>query len=158
MENTGNRILVTWERLSRAGALGKWVFSASLKYFAPYSASIQASVYELRAGYAKVAMKDRRSLHGPFRSLHAMTLANLGELTSGLAFYSGLPSDSRGIVVGFRIEFFKKARGLVTAETDCSPPNSNKEATYEVECVLRNTAEETVAKTMATWKISPKPA
>src|SRR5690606_26636636 len=92
----GTRLLNAWKRLSgRPG--GKWLFSRFVGRMAPYTGTMKALVLELEPGRAVVELKDRRSVRNHLRSVHAIALANLGELSSGLAASAAMPQGVRGI-------------------------------------------------------------
>jgi uncharacterized protein (TIGR00369 family) len=122
---------------------------------APYSGSISPRVEEIRPGYARVAMPDRRAVRNHLRSVHAVALMNLAELSSGLALNYALPDDARAILTGLSIEYLKKARGRLTAEAEVEVPRTNEEREYELESVIRDGAGEVVARARARWLVGP---
>jgi acyl-coenzyme A thioesterase PaaI-like protein len=144
-----------WDRLSPLPG-GRAAFSRSIGLIAPYSASIGATVKDLGPGRARVTLKERRRLHNPFNSVHAIALANLGELATGLAMMYDFPADARGIVTKFEITFHKKARGLITAICHTDLVDSSDERPVEVSCDIRDEAGDLVARATATWLIRPK--
>jgi len=145
-----------WDLLSGVPG-GKLVFSRLLGRTAPYTASIHASVTVLRAGYAEVEMADRRSVRNHLDCIHAVALANLGELAANVALGYVLPDDARFIVSGLEIEYAKKARGTITAIGEPPIPRTAVRATYEVPVTLRDTEGDEVAKVIVHVLVGPKP-
>ena len=137
---------------------GELLFGKLLGLINPYTGSLGARYLELRPGYARIQLRERRAVQNHVRAIHAIALINLAEVTTGLALLFGLPDDARGLPVNLSIEYHKKARGVVTAECRCDPPASSERQHTEVECQIRNEAGETVATARARWVIGPKPA
>ena len=154
-QNPAGRIYALWRQLSgRPG--GKWLFNRLLGRAVPYSGSIHPRVLELAPGHAKVEIVERRALRQHLGSIHAIALANRGELASGLAMTAALPPTVRGIVTGLSIDYFKKARGRITATSDVTVPASVAGPTeHQVEATMRNAEGETVAVIHVRWRLAP---
>ncbi|MCC6522658.1 MAG: DUF4442 domain-containing protein [Polyangiaceae bacterium] len=156
-EAHGNFLRSSWDRLARLPG-GKLVFSRLVGQAAPYTGTIGAVVTELRPGYARVRLADRRSVRNHLRCVHAIALANLAELTGNAALAYSLPDDARFIVAGMSIEYVKKARGVITAECDCPVPTSSERREYAVPVSMKNAAGEEVARATLRSLVGPKRA
>jgi acyl-coenzyme A thioesterase PaaI-like protein len=149
-------VMTWWLRLAPLPA-GRLLYSLALGWLAPYSGSIGARVEEIRPGYARVGIRDRRRLRNHLRSTHAIALINLGELTTGLAVLSTISGNMRGIVLDIHAEYLKKARGNITAIADFELPQPLFDDTpCEVEACLQDQSGETVTRVRATWLIGYK--
>ena len=151
-----NPLAQTWERTSRM-PFGRYVFSKVLSTLVPYSGTIRPLVLELRPGYARIQMRDRKAVRNHLQSIHAIALMNLAELTGGLALNVGMPDDARGIVTGLSIDYLKKARGTLIGECDYPMPDMSTEREIEVVTELKDTSGDVVARATARWKIGPRP-
>lgn len=153
----GERLLAAWRRLAALPG-GTWLFSRMVGRMAPYTGSMRAHVVELEPGYARVLLKDRRRVRNHLRSVHAIALANLGELASGLAATAAMPAGVRGIPTSIRIDYLKKARGLLTATGTASLPAVHAEpVSAEVHAAIRDEAGEDVARVRVEWKLERVP-
>lgn len=152
----GRHLRDAWRRLAPLPG-GRVLFSLMLGRMVPYTGALGARVQELEPGYARITLRDRRGVRNHLGSIHAVALANLAEVTSGLAMLTSLPDGARGIVVHLGIEYLKKARGTLTAECRCPAP-SGREETVTVTADVMNSAREVVARAEVRWLIRPAEA
>ena len=123
----------------------------------PYSGSIGARVQDLEPGFCRVTLRDRRRVRNHLGSIHAIALANVAEMASGLAVLVGLPANVQGILTGFSITYLKKARGLLTAECRAERLNVTTEQEYEAAVAIMDSAGDVVARAGARWRLRPIP-
>jgi uncharacterized protein (TIGR00369 family) len=152
----GARLLRSWQRLSGVPG-GRWLFSRAVGRMAPYTGSIGARVEALERGRAVVTLRDRRRVRNHLRSVHAIALANLGELATGLAMTSAMPPGVRGIPVAIRIEYLKKARGTLACTAEAEVPEVGEPTSHEVRGDIRDEAGEVVSTIGVTWKLERVP-
>ncbi len=157
LDAPGARLRALWSRLAPLPG-GRWLFSRLLGFMVPYTASIRARVEQLDPGHVRVRMRDRRAVRNHLRSVHAIALANLGELSTGLALVGALPPTVRGILTGIETRYLKKARGVLEAEAVCDVPRVTLAEDYEVEARIRDATGDTVAVVRARWRLAPLPA
>jgi acyl-coenzyme A thioesterase PaaI-like protein len=122
---------------------------------APYTGTIHPEVLTLEEGYARVRMRDRRSVRNHLRSVHAIALMNLGEVATGVAMMSALPGDMRGIITHLEMDYLKKARGSITAECRAPTAVAGERREYEVQADLSDESGQVVARARARWLIGP---
>lgn len=154
LDAPGATIARWWDRLSGLPG-GKALFSRVIGQTAPYTGSIGARVVELRPGYAKWTLRDRRAVRNHLNSIHAVALVNLAEVTSGTAMLMALPAGTRGIVTGLSTTYMKKARGTLTAECTATVPLIVAETDVQVRADIRDGAGDIVSSTTVIWRVSP---
>lgn len=154
-QSIGPNLRRNWKRFSGLPG-GKWLFSRIIGFSVPYSGSIAANVELLSPGHGKITLQDRRKVRNHLRSVHAIALANLGEMATGLTLLNSLPDDTRAILTGIQMQYLHKARGMLTAECVCDIPESNAEKEIQIAGEIKNEAGEVVAKAIALWRIGPE--
>lgn len=143
-----------WLKLSKLPG-GRRLFSRLLGRAIPYTGSMGAEVLTLEPGFARVQLNDRRAIRNHLGSVHAIALANLGELTGNLALAYAMPDDARFIVTSLHIDFQKKARGILLAECRCTPPKTSERTEYTLLVDIRNADQQTVSQVTLKSLVSP---
>ncbi|MCC7194792.1 MAG: DUF4442 domain-containing protein [Gemmatimonadaceae bacterium] len=154
-EPAGQRLLRLWRKLAPVPG-GRWLFAFAVKRAIPYTGSVSPRVEVLEPGYARISIVQHRGIEQHLGSIHAIALANVAEFASGAAINAALPPGYRGIVTGFRMEYFKKARGRVTAESRAELPNLAQEADHDFIAEITDSAGDLVARATATWRLGPR--
>jgi acyl-coenzyme A thioesterase PaaI-like protein len=127
-----------------------------LRRFVPYSGTVYPHVLLLEPGHSRVEIDDRHGSRNHLDSIHAIALANVAELAGGLAMTAALPADVRGIVTSIRVEYLKKARGRVIAESRCTVPAVEGSTSYDVVADVSDSAGDLVARATVTWLLAPR--
>lgn len=151
-----SRLLTLWSRLG-SSAPGRWLFAQLIRRAVPYSGSIGARVVSLEAGHTVVQLRDRRRVRNHLRSVHAIALANLAELASGMAMLTALDPGARGIVVAITIRYHRKARGTLTATGTAAPPHVTAATEAIAHADIHDADGALVADADVTWKLAPTP-
>jgi acyl-coenzyme A thioesterase PaaI-like protein len=150
-------LFAAWRRLKGLPG-GTWIFSRFLGWKVPYTGSIGAHVRELGPGYARITLRDRRAVRQHLGSVHAVALINLGEVASGLAMLAALEPGVRGIVTRLSAEYFKKARGILTAKARVTAPEVIEAVEHIVTAEITDQANELVCRVNAVWRLDRKGA
>jgi len=155
----GQRVLALWRSLSRL-PFGRSLFMLAFGRTVPYSGALGARVLSLEPGRARLELRDRRGVRNHLDSIHAVALANLGEMASGLAMTTALPGGVRAIVLALNTEYAKKARGRLVAEANVTVPEVTGDVEHDVRAEIRDAAGDVVAVVTARWRLGlvPPPA
>lgn len=149
-----NDIQRRWDALNKI-PFGKRIFDLMIKLYIPYTGSMSAHVQELRPGYAKVCLRDRRKVRNHLNSVHAVALANLAEYTGNLALVCGMPEDARFIVKNISIDYLKKARGTLTGECQAPIVSNNQKQEFSVYVTIKDSEGDVVVNGKLLTLIGP---
>ena len=133
---------------------GYWILSRLVSFAVPYSASMGANILEMREGSAVVSLPDRRRVRNHLNSIHALALANLGEMTANLALITLCPENGRFIVTRMETDYLKKARGelLCTCDIPTDLPWETVERTAATANIVDSSGE-VVTRVTIYWKL-----
>ncbi|CAO3620961.1 unnamed protein product [Mucor hiemalis] len=156
----GRHPLMIWEKLGKpvVKIFRPWTFSKLLNNSDPYASSIDMRVSTFSRGFCTAIMRDHHSTHNTQKGIHATALATFAETTGGLALLSNLRKKDRAILVSIKMEYKKKARGLLTASSDYTLPSDLEDGSHEIktEVVVKDRMLDTVAVGHLVWTVQTK--
>jgi acyl-coenzyme A thioesterase PaaI-like protein len=149
-----NSTLALYQRFA-GYPFGSRVFSRGLTLRAPYFSTIHPHVTQLRPGYCRVEIKERRSIRNHLGTIHAGAMCTLSELTGGLAVDASLHSTLRWIPKEMTVRYTKKARGRLVCE--CSlDPDLLQPGDVSIPLEIKDEMEDTVLSAEITFYISKR--
>lgn len=157
LEAPGARLRRLWLRLTPLPG-GPRLFSWVLGRMVPYSGTIGAVVERFDPGHVVVRLRDRRRVRNHLGSVHAIALANVGELATGLAVLGAMDETVRGILTGIEVTYTKKARGDLRAEAIVEIPEVGTDSVdARVSAEIVDTSGDVVSVVHARWRLGPVP-
>ncbi|MBI3716789.1 MAG: DUF4442 domain-containing protein [Betaproteobacteria bacterium] len=149
------RVIDVWAWLSTK-PLGRTIFSQLICWKAPYFATIWPRFEELRPGYARVAMKKRRSVQNHIGTVHAIALCNLAELGAGTLMEASLSRNMRWLPRGMNVKYLKKAETDLIAECSAEDFADGPARDVVVSVDIRNAGNEVVSHADIFMYVSPR--
>ncbi len=125
----GINVLEVWKKMASYPG-GKALFSYIFASKAPYFMTIRPRILEIEAGKASVKMNQSWIVQNHIKTVHAIAVCNLVEMTMGLVAEVSIPSHLRWLPMGMDIEYLKKATGTLTAKSDIDPAKFFELPTY----------------------------
>ena len=104
-----NKLMDIYTKCSKLPG-GKRLFSKLVCMKAPYFKTIQPLFCELRPGYCEITMKNRRAVQNHIKSVHAIAMCNISELTAGSMLEATLPKIMRWIPKHMAVDYLKIAK------------------------------------------------
>jgi acyl-coenzyme A thioesterase PaaI-like protein len=114
-----NKLMSVYTKCAKLPA-GKRLFSAMVCMKAPYFKTIRPLFRELKPGYCEITMKNRRSVQNHIKSVHAIAMCNISELTAGSMLEATLPRTMRWIPKSMHVDYLKMAKTDLTAVCEIS--------------------------------------
>ena len=101
--------------------LSNRVFSLLFCLKAPYFRSISPLVEKLEEGRADVSMRQSWKVQNHIKTVHAIAVCNLVEMTMGCVAESTIPGNLRWLPRGMDVNYVAKATGKLTASSQITP-------------------------------------
>ncbi len=150
-----NRVLGLWQKLS-AKPFGKAIFSKIICWKAPYFGSINPRFVELRPGFSRVAMKNRRAVQNHIQTIHAIALCNLAELGAGTMMEASLSKHMRWLPKGMTVQYRKKAETDVEAFCTADDIADGPARDVVVRVEIKDQSGDTVTHVQINMWVSPR--
>lgn len=90
--------------------MGSQGFSDVVGQVAPYFASIDPLVTELKPNYCEVRLVKQKKVENHLGTVHAIAMCNAAELAGGMATDVSIPTGWRWIPQGMTVEYLAKAK------------------------------------------------
>ncbi len=136
--------------------MGRKIFSKLVCFKAPYFGSIKPLFVELKHGRCVITMKKRRAVQNHIKSVHAIAMCNISELTAGTMLEASIPSNMRWIPKKMSVEYLKVAKTDLKAVCELQEVDwqNSQDLPLMVEVTDKN--DVVVFRAVITMYVSPK--
>lgn len=100
---------------------GKWLFTKGVCLNAPYFSTIKPKVVDLRKDHCSIEMTKRNSVHNHIKTVHAIAMCNLAEMTMGLIAEVSVPSHLRWLPKAMEVQYLAKAETNLHSTCELAP-------------------------------------
>jgi len=150
-----NKTLNLYKKISKF-PLGNHIFTKGLTFRAPFFSTIHPLVVDLRSGFCKVEIKDRRSIRNHLGTVNAGAMCTLSELTGGLAVEASIPPHLRWLPKEMTVHYTKKAKGKLIGLCSFNP-NKLVPGDIMMPIEIKDESGDTVLKATILFYISKRP-
>lgn len=151
-----NKLLDVYRKFNGV-PFGNVFFSKAICFKAPYFKSIKPVFSELKEGFGKVTIKNRKRVQNHIGSVNAGALCTLAELVGGSTVEASLPSHLRWIPKGMSVEYLGMGKTDLTATCDLLSVDWQDSMELPVAVDVRDTSGEMVFRAVINFYISLKP-
>ena len=149
------KTLAIYNRLTKL-PLGQLLFSKAICLSAPYFSSIKPRINQLKPGLCQVHMKKRRRVQNHLKTVHAIAMCNMAELSAGLMTEVSVPKGARWIPAGMEVQYLKKAKTHLTAVADGSAIDWQTQGDVIVPVTVTDIHENVVFSAQVRMNLKPK--
>lgn len=141
-----------WKFLSKLPA-GKRLFTRVIGFAVPYTSTLKGvCITRFEAGHVELTLPSKRVTRNHMGDAHALALANVAEMSSGLSLLLQIPEGVKATISGIRTEYLKRAQGTLRAvPIDVVFPDFEEKTQHEILSEIRNSKDEVVCKVYCTW-------
>jgi acyl-coenzyme A thioesterase PaaI-like protein len=150
-----NKVQNLWQKYSTK-PFGKWIFTRMVCFTAPYFATIKPRFEALKPGYARVSMKNRRSVQNHIKSIHAIAMCNLAELGAGTMMEASLSKNMRWLPRGMTVQYLKVAKTDIVVECIADDIADGPARDVIVKCDIKDAAGNIVCHADIAIYVSPR--
>ncbi len=107
-QTTDNKVMALYQKFM-AWPFGQKIFSMVVARKAPYFATINPRILELRPHYCECFIKKHRGVHNHIKTVHVIAISNGLEMAMGVMAEASIPKHLRWIPKGMNLQYTAKA-------------------------------------------------
>lgn len=149
---SAQQLAKAWSVLS-ALPFGKCLFTRIIGFAVPYTSTLKGvCITRFEPGHVELTLPSRRKTKNHMGDAHALALANVAEMSSGLSLLLQIPRGVKATISGIRTEYLKHAQGELRAlPVDVVFPEFEGKTVHEVQSNIVNAQGEVVCRVYCTW-------
>ncbi len=150
-----NQVLNIYNKFEKL-PMGRKIFSKLACFKTPYFGSVKPLFVELKHGHCVMTMKKRRAVQNHIKSVHAIAMCNLSEITAGTMLEASIPSNMRWIPKKMSVEYLKVAKTDLKAVCELQEVDWQNSQDLPLTVNVTDNNDVVVFRAVITMYVSPK--